>query len=110
MYSVTEVADAIVLTPISHHGVNETSMCTFQTLPGAPSVPFRELVIQADDTRKSGCHDPVGMLAFYGAPVRPGQFPMINNVDVAPTLLNLLGVAVPESMKGKDVSETLLRN
>jgi hypothetical protein len=110
MYSVTEVADAIVLTPISHHGVNESSVCTFPTLPGAPSAPFNELVLQADDTRKSGCHDPVGMLAFYGAPVRPGSFPAINNVDVAPTLLHMLGVAVPPIMKGKDVSAAVLRN
>jgi hypothetical protein len=110
MYSVTEVADAIVLTPISHHGVDESSICSFPTLPGAPSIPFGELVIQADDTRKSGCHDPVGMLAFYGAPVRRGSFPTINNVDVAPTLLNLLGVAAPKAMKGKDVSDSLLQH
>jgi hypothetical protein len=107
---VTEVADAIVLTPISHHGVNGSTVCTFPTLPDAPQVPFNELVTQADDTRKSGCHDPVGMLAFYGAAVRPGLYPTINNVDAAPTLLNLLGVAVPAAMKGKDVSKAFLRS
>jgi hypothetical protein len=110
MYSVTEVADALVLTPISHHGVNGSSVCSFPTLPEAPLVPFDELVIQADDTRKSGCHDPVGLLAFYGSAVREGHFPEVNNVDVAPTLLTLMHVPVPEIMKGHTFTETILRS
>jgi hypothetical protein len=109
MYSLTEVADAIVLTPISHHGLGETSVCNFPTLPGALSVPFDELVIQGDETRKSGCHDPVGMLVFYGAAVRPGPFPEINNLDVAPTLLTLLGLPLLPAMQGRSVTETILR-
>jgi hypothetical protein len=110
MYSVTEVADALVLTPISHHGVDENSRCTFPTLPGEPSLAFGELVVQADETRKSGCHDPVGLLAFYGAGVRPGPLPAVNNIDVAPTLLRLLGVPAPAAMRGKDFSGSVLRN
>jgi hypothetical protein len=109
MYSVIEVKDAIVLTPISHHGLGSSLTCNFPTLPNAPSVPFDDMVIQADDTRKSGAHDPIGMLAFYGQAVRSGPFTQINNVDVAPTLLNILGVPVPPAMQGKDVSDTVLR-
>jgi hypothetical protein len=109
MYSVIEQRDAIVLTPISHHGLGETTVCNFPTLPGAPSLPFNELVIQGDETRKSGCHDPVGMLAFYGSAVRPGPFPDINTLDVAPTLLTLMGVPVLPAMKGQAITETILR-
>jgi hypothetical protein len=104
------VADALVLTPISHHGVNSSSVCSFPTLPDAPTVPFDELVIQADDTRKSGCHDPIGLLAFYGSRVRPGHVPEVNNIDVAPTLLTTLGVPVPPAMKGRIFSEAFLQS
>jgi hypothetical protein len=105
MYSVLEVQDAVVLTPISHHGVGPDSTCVFPTRPGSPSFPFNQLVLQADETRKSGCHDPVGMLAFYGPGVRPGQFKEMNNLDAAPTLLTLLGVGVPPYMKGTAAAE-----
>jgi hypothetical protein len=105
MFALFEVKDEINLTPVSHHGVGPESVCTFPTLNGAPALPFKELVIQADETRKSGCHDPVGMLAFYGPSVRPGYFNDINNIDVAPTLLTLMGLAVPPYMKGRVVEE-----
>jgi hypothetical protein len=101
MYSVLEVQDTVSLTPISHHGIGPGSTCVFPTLPGSPSFPFEDLVLQADDTRKSGCHDPVGMLAFYGPPVQRGRFQDIHNLDVAPTLLTLMGLEVPPYMKGR---------
>jgi hypothetical protein len=102
MYSTTVVKDCVVLTPISHHGVGPGTVCRFPTLDGSPSFPFEQLVLQADDTRKSGCHDPVGMLAFYGAGVpRNTSFGQVNNLDVAPTLLTLLGLPVPPIMKGR---------
>jgi hypothetical protein len=105
MYSIMEVKDALVLTPISHHGVGPGSTCSFPTLAGAPSFPFEELVVQADETRKSGCHDPVGMLAFYGPPVQRGRFEDMNNIDIAPTLLTLMGLQVPPYMKGRVAGE-----
>ena len=109
MYSAMEVQDAIVVTPISHHGIGPGTTCTFPSLPGAPSLPFEQMVVQADDTRKSGCHDPVGLLAFYGGSSLAGlEFGMVNNLDVAPTLLKLLGLAVPAFMKGQAI-ETVLQ-
>jgi hypothetical protein len=105
MYSLIEVQGSLVLTPISHHGVGAGCQCNFPTLPGSPVYPFGELVVQADDTRKSGCHDPVGLLAFYGTPVRPGPFADMNNLDVAPTLLTLMGLPVPPYMTGRVAAE-----
>jgi hypothetical protein len=105
MFSLVEVEDAVVLTPISHHGTGSGSRCAFPTLPGSPTFAFDELMIQADETRKSGCHDPVGLLAFYGPSVRPGPFKDINNLDVAPTLLTVLGLEVPTYMKGHAATE-----
>jgi hypothetical protein len=108
MYTALEQGDTVVITPISHHGLGELERCTFPTLPGAPSVPFNELVIQADDTRKSGSHHPTGLLAFYGKPVKPGDFGQVNNIDIAPTLLTLLGVETPSHMAGRDFAGQVL--
>lgn len=108
MYTALEANDSVVITPISHHGVDDQSTCVFPTLPGAPAFPFGEFVVQADETRKSGCHDPVGMLAFYGPTVRPGSFGDINNLDVAPTLLRLMGLEAPAYMRGRIVEEAFV--
>jgi hypothetical protein len=98
-----------VVTPVSHHGVDETCRCSFPTLPGSPVVPFEELTIQADDTRKSGSHHPVGLLGFYGPRVRRGaEFGQVNNLDVAPTLLNLTGLPVPAYMTGRNFAGDVL--
>jgi len=102
MYSAVAVDDTIVLTPISHHGLDSGTICTFPTLEGVPTFRFDELVLQAEDTRKSGCHDPVGMIAFYGPNIRHGlDLGQINTLDIAPTLLTLLGLPVPAHMKGR---------
>jgi hypothetical protein len=108
MYSAIEVQDAVVVTPISHHGIGPGTTCTFPSLPGAPSLPFEQMVVQADDTRKSGCHDPVGMLAFYGGSSPAGlDFGRVNTLDVAPTLLKLMGLAVPAFMNGQVIEAVL---
>jgi hypothetical protein len=102
MYSALEVKDCIVLTPVSHHGLGEMTSCCFPSLGGAPSLPFEELVIQADETRKSGCHDPTGMLSLYGPPIRRGEYlGEVNNLDIAPTLLSIMGLPVPAYMNGR---------
>ena len=109
MYSAKEVEDSIVLTPISHHGLGELTKCVFPSLPGSPTYNFGDLVVQADDTRKSGSHHPVGLLAFYGKRVKANfDFGQVNNLDVAPTFLNLLGVPVPEYMTGRNFADELL--
>lgn len=101
MYSVLEVKDTLVLTPISRHGLGEGVTCVFPTLPGSPSFPFAKLFLQADETRKSGCHHPVGMLGFYGKQVGRGvELGQIDTLDIAPTLLELLGLPRPASMTG----------
>lgn len=109
MYAAVEVNDTIVLTPISHHGLGETTRCRFPSLPGAPEFAFGDLVVQADETRKSGSHHPVGLLAFHGPAVRAGtDFGQVNNLDMAPTLLALLGVSAPEYMKGRNFAADIL--
>ena len=82
---------------------------SFPTLPGSPVVPFGELTVQADETRKSGSHHPVGLLAFRGRRVRRGvEFGQVNNLDVAPTVLSLLGLPAPEYMTGRNFAGEIL--
>ena len=105
-FHAAEVQDYIVVTPMSHHGVGPGTDCTFPTLRAAPTFPFEQLVIQADDTRKSGCHDPVGMVGFYGGPTNHGKMVgEVNNMDLAPTFLALMGLAIPPVMKGRVIGE-----
>src|SRR5262249_32704803 len=93
MYALTESNGCVVLTPVSRPGFASSTRCVFPTLDGAPSFPLAELVMQEDDTRKSGCHDPVGMLALYGPPIRKGcSLGETNTLDITPTLLTLMGV------------------
>lgn len=108
MYSQVEVGITLVITPISLHGLDSSATCVFPTRPGAPVFPFDELVIQADETRKSGCHHPIGMLAFFGAPVRSVDLDQVNNLDIAPTLMDLVGLEPHPRMKGKVISREFL--
>jgi hypothetical protein len=106
MYHCLEVKEAVVLTPISHHGLGEMTRCSFPTVEGAPTFPFNELVAQEDETRKSGCHDPVGLISFYGRRIPGGRhLGEMNTLDCAPTLLELMGLPVPAFMRGRSYSQ-----
>lgn len=108
IYTAMEVQDTVVITPVSHHGLNSTQTCVFHGLPEQPRIPFSELTIQEDETRKSGCHHPVGLLAFFGQSIPKGRnFGQINNLDIAPTLLELMNLPVPEYMTGHSISNQL---
>lgn len=107
MYSVRLAGDTIVLTPIKRHGLDSETRCVFPTVPGSPEFPFAELVVREDATRKSGCHDPVGMLAFHGAGVRKGFHldGQVHIMDIAPTILSRLEIEIPARMRGAVLDE-----
>ena len=46
-------------------------------------------------------HDLAGIFMVAGPPVKPGELPIVTLYDVAPTVLYLLGLPVPEDMPGK---------
>jgi predicted AlkP superfamily phosphohydrolase/phosphomutase len=57
----------------------------------------------------SGTHRMNGVLIAYGAGVRPGA--VVENAsleDLAPTILHLMGEAVPQHMDGRVLSEALI--
>ena len=47
-----------------------------------------------------GMHDPRGAFVFFGEQKHPLQAVEASILDLAPTILNLLGVEVPASMEG----------
>ena len=56
----------------------------------------------------SGCHRREGIFIAAGAGIRQaGQLPEASILDLAPTLLHLLGEAVPREMDGRVLTEAL---
>ena len=57
-------------------------------------------------TVKQGMHHPDGVLAFIGADIHAGlKLRPCTNLDVAPSVLHLLGLPVPANMPGRALSE-----
>ena len=52
-------------------------------------------------------HGPPGILVMHGPGVRPGAIERAHVLDLFPTLLHLLGVAVPEDGDGRVLTELL---
>lgn len=83
--------------------VGEGARCFFPH--SGESFLYEDLVYHTGQL-KSGCHDPRGMLILYGAGVPPGgRVAECDNLDLAPTILALLGLPVPEGMKGRVLAE-----
>jgi hypothetical protein len=67
------------------------------------SIPAEELFRVE---KRSGVHHPVGILSLAGPGIRTGvSLPEAPLRDVAPTLLHLLGLPVPESLPGQPIAE-----
>jgi hypothetical protein len=59
-----------------------------------------------DTTPKEGYHDPVGLMIMTGAGVRKGtHLNDCSTLDIAPTILHLLGLPIPSYMKGRILEE-----
>jgi hypothetical protein len=66
---------------------------------------FDELFVTDDPTPKEGVHHPQGVLALWGRGIRRGvEIRHTTNLDIAPTILTLLGVPVPSIMQGRILS------
>ena len=56
----------------------------------------------------TGDHRPEGILIATGPPIRPGAEPAeASLLDIAPTVLSLLGIHVPDDMDGRILTELL---
>jgi hypothetical protein len=107
-FAVSENGDLLTLTPLGHRkGVGEVRY-RFPGAPGDrdPGYALEELFLTDTPTEKQGMHDPRGMLALWGKGIKKGaRLDETTNLDVAPTLLSLLGIPVPSVMRGRILGE-----
>lgn len=71
---------------------------------GGLEAPLRELTLPPPAGAHTGSHEsaPDGILLMSGGPVRRGvRLPALSVVDVAPTILHLLGLPLAEDMPGR---------
>ncbi|MAU01788.1 MAG: hypothetical protein CL608_32025 [Anaerolineaceae bacterium] len=109
-----QIKDPITGEPISVQIHRKEAVYSGPFLAGAP-----ELIINMDDFHtevmaelgkgylfdhaplRSGNHTPEGILIAAGPDMAPGQNIDANLIDIAPTVLHLLGLAIPEAMDGQ---------
>lgn len=80
--------------------------CVFPTT--GKRCQLRDLVSEKDPTPKQGYHDKPGVLIMAGPGVKAGAVVgECSTLDLAPTMLALLGLPVPEYMTGRVLTEAL---
>jgi predicted AlkP superfamily phosphohydrolase/phosphomutase len=85
--------------------VKASSTVYFPAAPGAPTRQYDEVIYNTGHL-KSGCHDERGILAFYGAGMPRGvELAQYDNLNIAPTLIGLLGLPIPAEMRSEPIRE-----
>ena len=106
---VEEVGDILTITPAGMaEGETESVRYFFEGAPGArpEGHAFDELFALDAPSPKQGMHDPRGLVIFHGAGIRRGvELKDAGPLDIAPTILSLLGVPQPSIMKGRPLTE-----
>lgn len=106
--AVTETGEVLTVNP---KGLAEPDASIRYFFPGAPGAreegyAYDELFVHDAPTPKEGMHHPVGMLLLWGAGIEAGvEISDTTNLDIAPTLLSLMGIDVPEHLPGRVLSE-----
>jgi hypothetical protein len=103
-FAVSEVGDILTVTPLGlAYGQAQVH---YRLHPGGALVPLADWFATDAPTVKQGMHHIDGLLTFYGKGIQRGaRLNACTNLDVAPTLLTLLGIAVPPVMQGRVLSE-----
>jgi hypothetical protein len=72
------------------------------------TVKFRELCAEKDPTPKQGYHEQAGVLIMSGPGIATGvELGECSTLDLAPTMLHLLGLPIPPYMSGRVLQEAL---
>ncbi len=109
LFAFETVGDTICLNIFSKKlkGIGPDSPCVFPEA-GGRRVPFGQFCAVQDATPKEGYHDPVGLVLMRGAGIRRGaEIGECTNLDLAPTMLHLLGLPIPAHMRGRVLEEAL---
>ena len=108
MFNVETLENSLTVNLRHHDETSEDSRCYFPPSERGEAFRYGDLVYNTGQV-KSGCHDPTGMMLLYGPGIAPGErIPKCNNLDIAPTILTLLGLPVPAEMTGRVLHEALL--
>jgi predicted AlkP superfamily phosphohydrolase/phosphomutase len=108
--AVEQVGDMLTITPLGLAKKEGDIRYFFDNTPGARAegYPIDELFAVDTPTPKEGYHDPKGVLMIWGHGVSRGaHIPDTTNLDILPTMLTMMGIAVPEIMKGRVLSEAM---
>jgi hypothetical protein len=111
MFDIHRIEDCLTVNLKFYEEMSEDSRCVFPHRSHGPHGESDSAFLYSDLVHgtgmvKSGCHDPKGMMILYGPGVRRGvHIAEANNLDIAPTLLTLLDLPVPEEMKGRVLNE-----
>ena len=101
MFNLQTLDNSLTVTLRHYDEVSEDSRCHFPHRVADNTFRFEDLVYSTGLV-KSGFHHPQGVLLMYGPGIRRGgHIDACDNLDLAPTLLTLLGLAVPPEMKGR---------
>jgi hypothetical protein len=107
-FFVTETGEILTVTPagIGKHS-GEIRYFFPDDAPNADKNGYLlEELFERDTPSKQGMHDPTGLFILHGKGIRPGlEIKNTTNLDIAPTLLALMGIPVPAIMKGRVMSE-----
>jgi hypothetical protein len=107
LFYVYAVEDGVTVNLNPYVKTGEDSRCYFPRLGKGDSLLYEDLIYSTGSI-KSGCHDPRGVMMLYGPGVaRGGHIAECDNLDVAPTLLHVLGLKSPVEMKGRVLEEAL---
>jgi Type I phosphodiesterase / nucleotide pyrophosphatase len=106
-FFVLETGDILTVTPA---GIGKHTGEIRYFFPDAPKADSKgyllEELFERDTPDKQGMHHPTGIFTMHGKGIKPGvEIKSTTNLDVAPTLLSLMGVPVPPAMKGRVMAE-----
>jgi hypothetical protein len=109
-FSVSETGQILTITPMGLAREPKGVEYLFPGAAGRPAMrqPLERLFAVDTPTVKQGMHHINGVLAFYGKGIQRGKnLPPCTNLDVAPTLLSLMGLGRPAVMEGRVLEEAL---
>jgi len=109
-FSVSETGHMLTLTPFGLARKVAGIEYVFPAAEGRPESRHAMDDLFATDTPtvKQGMHHVNGILAFYGKCIKPGtKLPPCTNLDVAPTMLSMMGLGPPSAMEGRVLHEAL---
>jgi hypothetical protein len=77
------------------------------SLPGTPGEEtFDKWFVAEQPTTKQGCHHPTGSMVMWGPGIARGvHIEDTTALDIAPTILSMMGIDIPECMRGRVLSE-----